>query len=175
MLGEFEREGFVIEGAHEVVNGLTIGEGPLGQVQSLAAHQIDIDLALRAARMLGELDIGQAAVAARGLVLAVEAAEGTDAMLRRCADLPSALRGSPGAPIGVLAKTPKPNQDRRVDLPTIGVETVIAVAQAGLAGIVGEAGGLLIVDRAAVAQLADELGVFIRGVPGDGATPASPR
>jgi hypothetical protein len=64
----------------------------------------------------------------------------------------------------VLAKAPKPIQERRIDLPTIGLATVQRVAKAGLAGIVGEAGGLLVLDREAVIEAADELGVFIVGV-----------
>jgi len=120
---------------------------------------------MAAARAVGRLDIGQAAVSARGLILAVEAQEGTDAMLRRCADLPAALRGTAQAPVGVLAKAPKPNQDRRIDLPTIGVATLIAAARAGLAGVVGEAGALLVVDREAVIRTADELGLFVVGLP----------
>jgi hypothetical protein len=103
-------------------------------------------------------------VVVRGLVLAVEAQEGTDAMLRRCAELPASVRGTPEAPFGVLAKAPKPIQERRIDLPTIGLATVQRVAKAGLAGIVGEAGGLLVLDREAVIEAADELGVFIVGV-----------
>jgi DUF1009 family protein len=118
---------------------------------------------MTAARALGALDIGQGVVVANGLVLAVEAQEGTDAMLRRCAELPQALRGSGGA-AGVLAKAVKPSQDRRIDLPTIGPETVMGAARAGLAGIVGEAGSLLVVDRKAVIQTADDLGVFVAGV-----------
>ena len=101
---------------------------------------------------------------AHGLALAVEAQEGTDAMLARVADLPAHLRGRAGAGAGVLAKAPKPTQETRVDLPTIGLATVQGVARAGLAGIVGEAGGLLVLDREAVIELADELGVFILGV-----------
>jgi hypothetical protein len=165
MLHEFEKEGFLIEGAHEVGPGLAVGEGPLGRIAPGEAHQADMARALSVARAIGQLDIGQGAVVARGLVLAVEAQEGTDAMLARCADLPAPLRGTPDAPIGVLAKTPKPIQDGRVDLPTIGVATVMAAAQAGLAGIVGEAGALLVVDRPAVIQQADDLGLFIVGVP----------
>jgi hypothetical protein len=106
-------------------------------------------------------------VVVRGLVLAVEAQEGTDAMLARCAGLPAALRGTPEAPAGVLAKAPKPIQERRVDMPTIGVATVMAAAEAGLAGIVGEAGALLVVDRQAVIQRADDLGLFIIGATAD--------
>jgi hypothetical protein len=165
---EFEREGFVVEGADQVVGGLTLGEGPLGAHAPSADHGLDIDRAMRAARTLGELDIGQGAVSARGVVLALEAQEGTDAMLSRCAQLPAALRGTPDAPVGVLAKSPKPIQDRRVDLPTIGPATVFAAARAGLAGIVGEAGGLLIIDRPAVIAAADELGLFVLGVPPQG-------
>jgi len=165
MMSEFERDGFVVEGADQVVADLAIGEGPLGRIAPTEAHRLDIDTAVRAARALGNLDIGQAAVSARGLVLAMEAAEGTAALLRRVADLPIELRGTTDAPVGVLAKVPKSRQDRRVDLPTIGVDTVTAVASAGLAGIVGEARSLLVIDREATVRMADELGVFIAGLP----------
>jgi hypothetical protein len=74
------------------------------------------------------------------------------------------LRGNAGETVGVLAKAVKPNQDRRIDLPAIGPATVMGAARAGLAGIVGEAGSLLVIDRAAVIQTADELGLFILGV-----------
>ena len=172
IMGEFEREGFAIAGADEIVRELTIAEGPLGRVEAPEACRIDIEVSMRAARMLGELDIGQAAVSARGLVLAVEAAEGTAALLARCAELPLALRGTTEAPVGVLAKAPKAHQDRRIDLPVIGVDTVIAASKAGLAGIVGEVGALMVIDRAAVVALADELGLFIVGLPRrEGAAP----
>jgi DUF1009 family protein len=164
LVGEFEKEGFAVEGAHEVMDDLALPAGPLGRCQPSAEHLADIDQALDVARAIGILDAGQAAVVCRGLVLALEAAEGTDAMLDRVAGLPEALRGRPGACAGVLAKAPKPTQETRVDLPTIGPATVSAVARAGLAGIVGEAGGLLVLDRDAVIKLADDLGVFILGV-----------
>ena len=165
MVHEFEREGFIIEGAHEVGAGLALGGGPLGRIAPGEVHLPDMKRAMQVARAIGQLDIGQGAVVARGLVLAVEAQEGTDAMLSRCADLPIALRGTPEAPMGVLAKAPKPMQERRVDMPTIGVATVMAAAHAGLAGIVGETGALLVVDRRAVIQRADDLGLFVVGVP----------
>ncbi len=168
VIGEFEREGFRVEGADQVVSDLTLGEGSLGARSPRPADGEDIERAMRAARALGELDVGQGAVCVRGVILALEAQEGTDAMLRRCAQLPAALRGTPEAPAGVLAKAPKPLQDRRIDLPTIGPATVMAAARAGLAGIVGEAGGLLIVDRPAVIEAADELGLFIHGLPPEG-------
>lgn len=164
ILSEFERDGFVVEGPDQVVGDLTIGEGALGRIKPSETHQADIDKAMAIARAMGKLDIGQAAVVADGGVLAVEAQEGTDAMLARCADLNKARARRPGRVVGVLAKAPKPIQDRRVDLPTIGPATIIAAARAGLAGVAGEAGGLLVVDRAAVIQAADDLGLFVVGV-----------
>lgn len=164
VLAEFEKEGFAVEGAHEVRGEMTLPAGPLGRHAPREAHGADIDRALHVARAIGGLDVGQGAVVCDGLVLAVEAQEGTDAMLRRVADLPQTLRGRAEAPKGVLAKAPKPIQETRVDLPTIGVATIQRAARAGLAGVVGEAGRLLIVDREQVIACADELGLFIYGV-----------
>ena len=164
MIAEFEKEGFAVEGAHEVMRGLTLAAGPLGRHAPAAAHLADVSRALEAARAIGRLDIGQAAVACEGLVLAVEAQEGTDWMLRRVAELPEAIRGTPGRPRGVLAKAPKPGQELRVDLPTIGPETIRRAAVAGLAGIAGEAGQILVLDRDETRRLADEAGLFVLGV-----------
>jgi DUF1009 family protein len=164
VLGEFEKEGFAVEGAHEVMGDLALPMGPLGRHAPTEAHLGDVARAMQVARAVGDLDIGQAVAVCRGLVLAVEAAEGTDAMLTRVAALPQAVRGRPGASAGVLAKARKPIQETRVDLPTIGPATVAAAVRAGLAGIVGEAGCLLVLEREAVIRLADDLGVFILGV-----------
>jgi hypothetical protein len=164
LVGEFEKEGFIVEGAHEVMDDLGLDLGPLGRLSPSEDQLADVQHAMHVARAIGRLDVGQAVAVCRGLVLAVEAAEGTDVMLARVANLPQALRGRPGASAGVLAKATKPTQEKRVDLPTIGLATIRGVASAGLAGIVGEAGHLLVLDREAVIQLADELGVFILGV-----------
>ncbi|HSV02147.1 MAG TPA: UDP-2,3-diacylglucosamine diphosphatase LpxI [Phenylobacterium sp.] len=164
LLGEFEKEGFAVEGAQQVTADLALGAGPLGRIRPDADARADAARALEVARALGRLDIGQAAVVCRGLVLAVEAQEGTAGMLDRVAGLPEALRGAAHARAGVLAKAPKPIQEMRVDMPTIGPDTVRAAAAAGLAGVVGEAGRLLIVERDAVAALADELGLFVVGL-----------
>lgn len=164
MIGVFEKAGFEVQGAHEVMDDLTLPLGLLGSRSPNADDLADAGRALEVARAIGQMDIGQAAVVARGLVLAVEAQEGTDAVLARVAELPAHLKGRAGAGAGVLAKAPKPIQETRVDLPTIGLATIHGVARAGLAGIVGEAGRLLVLDREAVIALADELGVFILGV-----------
>lgn len=164
LLGEFEKEGFAVEGAHEVMGDLTLPAGPLGAVAPTPDQVADVQHALKVARAIGELDVGQGAVVCDGLVLAVEAQEGTDAMLRRVAELPRSIRGVPEAPRGALAKAPKPIQETRIDLPTIGLNTIQRAAQAGLAGVAGEVGRLLVLDREAVIALADELGVFVVGV-----------
>ena len=168
LIGEFEKEGFGVEGADAVMGELGLPPGPLGRHAPAAEQLADARLAVETARAIGRLDIGQAAVVCDGLILAVEAQEGTDAMLERVAGLPAHLHGREGAARGVLAKTPKPIQETRVDLPTIGLATVRRCAAAGLAGIVGEAGRLLVLDRAEAIALADELGLFILGVEPDG-------
>ncbi|MHB8284433.1 MAG: UDP-2,3-diacylglucosamine diphosphatase [Caulobacteraceae bacterium] len=163
LLREFEREGFHVEGAHEVDASLTLPLGPLGRHDYGPAHAADLAQAIAAARAIGRLDIGQGVVVVDGVVLAVEAQEGTDAMLRRCADLPSELRGTQAAPRGVLVKWPKPIQERRMDMPTLGVTTIELAAAAGLAGIVGEAESMLVMDREALIAAADRLGLFVCG------------
>jgi len=163
LLAELEKEGFVAEGAHEVMADLIMRPGPLGRHKPKRARQGDIVRALEAARAVGALDAGQGAVVCEGLILALEAQEGTDAMLARVATLPVAIRGTPERRRGVLAKACKPGQERRVDLPTIGPESVRRAAVAGLEGIVGEAGLTLVVEREQVRALADELGLFVIG------------
>jgi DUF1009 family protein len=164
LIGEFEGEGFIVEGAHEAAADLTLPAGALGRRTPGPEHQDDIAKAFHIAGEIGRLDIGQGAVVCEGLVLAVEAQEGTDAMLARCAALPITLRGSAERRRGVLAKRPKPIQEQRVDLPAIGVATIHGAARAGLSGVVAEAGKALVLDPAAVAAAADELGLFVCGV-----------
>ena len=165
LIGEFEREGFQVEGAHQVMAELTLEAGPMGVHAPGPEHLGDIDRAMDAARAIGALDAGQGAVSCDGLILALEAQEGTDAMLARVAGLPEAIRGSSDRRRGVLAKACKPSQDARIDLPTIGPATLRHAARAGLAGIAGQAGLVLVLDRAAVISLADELELFVVGVP----------
>jgi len=164
LVAEFEKEGFGAEGAHEVMATLVLPPGPLGRRKPARAHLADISRALDAARAVGAIDAGQGAVSCEGLILALEAQEGTDAMLKRVASLPQAIRGVPERRRGVLAKACKPGQERRVDLPTIGPATIRRAADAGLAGVVGEAGFTLVLEREAVTALADELGIFVVGV-----------
>lgn len=159
----FAEAGFRIIGADDVLNDLLVGAGPLGAVSPTTEHWPDIRRAAEVAKISGSLEIGQGAVSCASLILAVEAQEGTDRMLARVAELQVEIRGTPEARRGVLVKRPKPQQERRIDLPTIGVATVQAAGKAGLAGIAVEAGAALVVDRDQVAQAANEIGVFIYG------------
>nr|WP_314436182.1 UDP-2,3-diacylglucosamine diphosphatase LpxI [uncultured Brevundimonas sp.] len=163
ILSVFEGEGFAVEGADDILGGETLSEGALGRVNPTSEQLSDLKKALHVAEKSGELDIGQGAVVVDGLVLAVEAQEGTDSMLARVAGLPLDLRGSSGEPKGALGKAPKPIQDLRVDMPVIGPRTVELAAAAGLAGIGGVSGRLILIDRAAIIEAADRLGLFVWG------------
>jgi UDP-2,3-diacylglucosamine hydrolase len=161
----FDREGFRAVGAHEAAPGLLAEAGVMGRVKPSADDEEDIASAFAIIRTLGALDVGQAAVVCDGLPLAVEAAEGTDAMIARVGTLPAHFHGDDKHRRGVVAKAPKPIQDRKTDLPVIGVATVRNAAAVGLKGIAVEAGGALILGKRAVMEEADKLGLFVVGVP----------
>ena len=165
LVGLFEDEGYGVVGVDEIAAELVAKAGVMDVADLGDADRQDALRALQIAGLIGSADIGQGAVVADGLVLAVEAQEGTDAMLERVAGLPIELRGGTERRIGVLAKRPKPGQERRVDLPVIGVSTVQGAAHAGLVGIVAPSGGALILGREAVAKAAQEQGLFIWIVP----------
>ena len=163
ILSVFEGEGYAIEGADDILGGETLPGGALGAVAPTPDQLRDLKKALYVAEKAGELDIGQGAVVCDGLVLAVEAQEGTDAMLARVASLPADLRGSVADRKGALGKAPKPIQDLRVDMPVMGCRTVELAAAAGLAGVGGVAGKLILIDHPAIVEAADRLGLFVWG------------
>lgn len=155
LVEELEGEGISVIGADDVLSGLLVQPGILGRHRPDETAEIDIALGLEVTKAIGALDVGQAAIVQQGIVLGVEGVEGTDGLIRRCAGL--RLEG----PGGVLVKTKKPDQERRVDLPTIGPGTVRAAAEAGLRGIVIEAGATLVLQRADVIAAADAAGLFV--------------
>jgi DUF1009 family protein len=163
LVSEFERHGFHVIGSDAAQQALLAPTGLIAGAHPDAGAMADIEVAARVAAATGALDIGQGCVVCDGLVLAVEAQEGTDAMLRRCASLPEAIRGTPQRRRGVLLKRPKPLQERRIDLPTTGVSTVELAAAAGLAGIAIEAGGALMLNRPGMISAAEAQGLFLFG------------
>ncbi|MEL7110385.1 MAG: UDP-2,3-diacylglucosamine diphosphatase LpxI [Pseudomonadota bacterium] len=170
LIGLFEAEGFEVIGADEAAGSLTIGSGLLAGPTPGDAAMADLRKAADIALQMGQLDIGQGAIVANGLVLCVEAQEGTDHMLERCAQLPEEIRGTETARRGVLVKRPKPEQERRIDLPTIGLNTVELAAKAGLAGIGFEADGALMLNAEEIKARANALGLFLYGFPKADAT-----
>ncbi len=153
-----EEEGFRLLGIEDVLSGILAGEGPLGKLSPDDQAARDIARGVAVARALGAADVGQSVVVQEGLVLGVEAIEGTDRLLARCKDL---RRAGPG---GVLVKLKKPGQETRVDLPTVGSHTVRRAADAGLRGVAVQAGATLVVDRAAAVEAADAAGLFLVGI-----------
>jgi DUF1009 family protein len=159
----FESLGHRVVGAHEIAPDLVAGATPLSRRAPSKGDREDIALAMRAALAIGDLDAGQGAVAVEGRIVALEGAEGTDAMLARVAELRAAGRVTSKGRAGVFAKCAKPRQDLRVDMPTVGPKTVERVAAAGLAGIAVETGRVMIVDRDEAVRVADQAGLFIVG------------
>ena len=161
----FEQLGFRLVGPHELAPEILAREGPLGRHQPTERDRADIARGLELIGAIGAFDIGQAVVVADQRVLAVEAAEGTDGMLDRIAELRRA--GHIGIPnnVGVLVKAPKPNQDRRFALPTIGPQTVAGAERAGLAGLAVVAEATIIAEPARVVEAADRANLFVVGVP----------
>jgi hypothetical protein len=161
-----EQEGFRLLGAHEVAPEILVPEGPLGRAQPSQKDRDDITIGFDCLRAIGPFDVGQAVVVAGKHVLAVEAAEGTDQMLARVAEMRANGRVRSPAGIGVLVKAAKPGQDRRFDLPSIGARTVDGVVRAGLAGIAVLAEETIIAEPELVVAKADQANIFVTGVAG---------
>lgn len=156
VLAIFAEHGFALKGVTEIAPHLVPGAG----VYAGAVTPQDEKDAARAEAIvaaLGAVDVGQGCVVAGGLCLAVETLPGTDAMLGFVAQIPAALRPAKG----LFYKAPKPGQDRRIDLPALGVQTVRNAAAAGLGGIVWQAGGVICLDLRAMQQEAEALGLFL--------------
>lgn len=163
VISMIETSGCRVIGAQEVVPDLLADFGPLGTGSPDALAKKDIAIACAGANALGELDVGQGAVAVGGRIVALEGPEGTDGMLERVRLLKETGRISDKRK-GVLVKLCKPQQDKRADLPSMGPDTVRNAHRAGLAGIALDAGRSFVLDREEVIREADRLGVFVVGI-----------
>ena len=161
LVSEIESDGMRVKGVHEAMPDLLAKSGVMGKHKPDKQAVADIKRAIEVATELGKLDVGQAVIVQQGLVLGVEGIEGTDELIRRCGDY---RRKGDG---GVLLKLRKPQQDMRIDLPTIGTRTVERAHETGLRGIVVHSGNSLIVDEDKVIKLADKYGIFVMGVTPD--------
>jgi DUF1009 family protein len=160
-----EQEGFRLLGAHEVAPEILMPDGNLGRAQISERDRADITLGLDFLRATGPFDVGQAVVVAGKHVLAVEAAEGTDQLIARVAELRANGRVRAPTGSGVLIKAPKRGQDLRFDMPSIGPHTVEGVAHAGLAGIAVVAGSTIIAEPGQLVAAADRANIFVIGTP----------
>jgi len=153
-----EREGFIIVAPEEVLPNLICPKGTLGKVKPNQQNNEDISTGYRIAKIIGANDIGQSIIIENGLVIAVEASEGTDRMIKRSLNLKKEKKA------GVLIKVIKPMQDKRIDRPVIGIDTIKAVKKAGLDGIALESNEILILNYSDVILYADEEGLFVEGI-----------
>ncbi len=151
-------EGIALGPQAEWVPELLPAEGQLGRCAPTAEQWRDIEFGFGVAKALGQQDIGQTVVVKHTAIMAVEAIEGTDATIRRGAEL-----AGPGASV---VKVAKPAQDPRFDLPAIGLETLAAMESGSVAALAFEAGATLVMDRGALIERADAAGVAIVGVSG---------
>ena len=150
-------EGFSIIGIQDVMDDIFAKEGTFGKISPDDQAMADIRYGITLLKSLSSLDIGQGIVIQQGLVIAVEAIEGTDNMLARVKD----FKREGAAP--VLVKMKKIGQHDKLDLPTVGSSTVIAAHKNGVRGIAVQAGGVLIADYENMVKTANELGIFIYG------------
>lgn len=160
----FEMQGFRVNGPADIAPEMTAPHGALGRRQASPEQRSELERGFSLLATLSPFDVGQAAILADHRIVAIEAAEGTDEMIRRVADLVARGRLKIGKGDGFLVKAPKKGQDLRVDMPAIGPQTLRNIVEAGLSGIGVRAGEVLVGDRAALGRQADQLGLFVEGV-----------
>ncbi|MFT6106557.1 MAG: DUF1009 family protein [Rickettsiales bacterium] len=155
----FEKEGFKVLGADQIIDDLVAKKGILGKIKPNDEALKDIEIGQEALKTMSDLDIGQAIIVQQKQIVGVEAIEGTDALITRCKDLKFEKGEKP-----VLVKIKKQNQSTKIDLPAFGVQTVENLAKSGFGGVAIQAGFCLIINQKEVIRLADEKGIFIVGV-----------
>lgn len=150
-----EKEGFEILKPSDFLDNLMLPVGTLTKALPTPEDYLDIERGAQILRTLSPLDVGQSVIVQQGLVLGIEAIEGTKALIERCGLLKRQGSG------GVLVKMAKAGQNKKIDLPTIGPDTIQDLKKAGLVGIAAEANLTQVVDYEQTIKLADELGLFI--------------
>ncbi|MBS0185434.1 MAG: UDP-2,3-diacylglucosamine diphosphatase LpxI [Proteobacteria bacterium] len=164
LVQELENEGFSVKRIEEILpaENILLPRGPLGKNTIPSFLLEDMALGIKVARLLGSADVGQSVIIDQGLVLGVEAIEGTDALIKRCGDLKKE-RFERGMPSGLLVKLCKPQQDEKVDLPTLGLKTLENLRAQGFLGVVAEASKTLLIHQKVCQEFADKAGLFVFG------------
>ena len=153
-----QQEGFEVIAGTDLIGGAFVQAGVLSSKQPAENDFSDIKIGVEAARNIGLLDIGQSVIVHDGLVLGVECVEGTDQLIERCALLRKSETG------GVLVKMSKPQQDNRLDLPTVGPNTIDLLHAHKFSGVAVESGKCIVIDRRSVLQKANDFSIFMYGV-----------
>lgn len=161
----FEENGLTVRGAHEVAPQILMPEGLTTRLLPNAKENEAIEAGRDLLRAIDGFDVGQAVVVAGKRIVAIEGAEGTQGLLARVEEMRRNGRLRLGAREGVLVKLPKPSQDRRLDLPAIGIDTIAQAKAAGLAGIAVEARGSIVVDAQKFVEAAEQAGLFVVALP----------
>lgn len=156
---ELEKKGFELLGAHDICDDLLIGNEILNGTKIAEEKSDDIVLGIKIAHEIGKLDIGQAVIVKDKVILGVEAVEGTDELIERCAD----LRGKEGKG-GLLIKMSKPQQNLNLDMPSIGVKTIEKLAELNYDGVVVSANSTIFLDKAKSIELAKKNNLLVAGV-----------
>ena len=153
-----EKEGFKIIAPENILPNILSKKGVMGKVYPQESHLRDIKIGFEIAKNIGKYDIGQSLVIEDGLIIALEAIEGTAEMINRASKYKKSQNSA------ILIKVLKHNQEKRIDRPTIGVKTIEQIAKSGFAGIVTEANEVLIIDYEKTIEIADKNNVFIQGI-----------
>ena len=163
LIGSIEEEGFHVIGAADVAPNLVAQAGQIGAIPAGPPVMDDLQRGMAVARALGAFDVGQACIVSAGLVLGLEAQEGTDELLGRVSrwrrEHPDSARAG-----GVLVKMARPGQDLRLDMPVIGPQTVRGAKEAGLTAIGIEAGKGLLAPPVETRVMADAFGLALIGL-----------
>jgi UDP-2,3-diacylglucosamine hydrolase len=160
----FESEGITYLGVHDAAPQLLMPKGILTTIKPNDTELADIQFGLKALESIGDFDIGQALIIHHNHIVAVEGAEGTDGLLKRMKEMRETKRVRWPSPAGLLVKALKPNQDKRLDMPAIGLNTLQEIHAAGLKGLAVQAGGTLVLEGQSMIDYANDKGLFIVGV-----------
>ncbi|GHT91364.1 hypothetical protein FACS1894122_03670 [Alphaproteobacteria bacterium] len=152
-----EEEGFKILAGTDLLDDVFVKNGVFSRYHPSESDHEDIKKGFEVAKAIGKMDIGQSVVVCDGIILGVECVEGTDALIDRCAQLRKSDHG------GILVKVSKPQQDYRLDLPTIGIDTINRLNKNGFCGVAVEAGKCIVINKKAVIEQVDDFSMFFCG------------
>ena len=155
IIQEIEKDGFSFLGVQEILKDLFVAEGLLTELAPSENDLNNIEKGRSVLNSLSKEDVGQGVVIQEGRIIGIEAAEGTDALIKRSYALTQT-----GLP-PVFVKLKKLHQEDRADLPVIGTDTIMHLKEAGFAGLAIQADNTILIDKLAIIEKANALKLFI--------------